>query len=428
MGRGAIEAGRAFLVLDIDRQKFDKNLAGVQRKMRNTGRAIAQIGAGIGAAGAAITGPLLVATQRFAKLGDQLNKISARTGLSVEALSELKFAAEQSGSSIETVEKASARLSRTLFDASRGSAAAVDALNALGLSQQQLSAMSPEQQLTAVIEALGGVEDASMRSAIAQTVLGRSGRELLPMIENMAALRAEASETGAVMTTEAAQAAADLTDAMNRTSTSIASAAVQIGSALAPMLIQVADLVTSAVLRVAEFIKENQRLVQVVAIVGATLTAVGTVLATIGAGIAAASIAVGGLSTAFGFLGTVMTIISAHPIIAAITALAAGFLLLKSAITESKDEMEGIDATVANAEAAATAAAAKAQQAAAQSQFAPQLAAAQNLAVGSPAVAGAATATDVDRSILAELRQQTESLLELVGASREGGGLAVGGG
>ena len=58
------------------------------------------------AAGAAIAGLAIAGIKNFADLGDELDKMSARTGFSVEALGELKFAAEQSGTNLDTVESA----------------------------------------------------------------------------------------------------------------------------------------------------------------------------------------------------------------------------------------------------------------------------------------------------------------------------------
>ena len=50
-------------------------------------------------AGAALAGLAIAGIKAFVSLGDSLDKMSKRTGFSVEALGELKFAAEQSGAS-----------------------------------------------------------------------------------------------------------------------------------------------------------------------------------------------------------------------------------------------------------------------------------------------------------------------------------------
>ena len=55
----------------------------------------------VNSAAAAIGG---VALRAFMNTGDELDKMRQRTGFSVEALSELRHAADQSGSSIEDLE------------------------------------------------------------------------------------------------------------------------------------------------------------------------------------------------------------------------------------------------------------------------------------------------------------------------------------
>ena len=54
--------------------------------------------------------PLLGAAKLFASTGDQLDKMRARTGFSAQALSELGFAAEQGGASIDQLDRSLAAI------------------------------------------------------------------------------------------------------------------------------------------------------------------------------------------------------------------------------------------------------------------------------------------------------------------------------
>ena len=113
--------------------------------------------------------------------------MSKRTGFSVEALGELKFAAEQSGTSIETIEKASFKLSGVLLDAENGLVGAKDALAQLGLKAEDLKALSPEEQFQTIANALSGVESASDKAALAQDLFGKSGdRAVAPSVRRRA--------------------------------------------------------------------------------------------------------------------------------------------------------------------------------------------------------------------------------------------------
>ena len=102
----------------------DKAQTRVKRFSKGAGKALGTVGkasAALATAGAgAITVFGVTAATSFAEAGEELDKMSKRTGFSVEALGELKFAAEQSGSRLETVKKGSKRLSSTILDAQNG--------------------------------------------------------------------------------------------------------------------------------------------------------------------------------------------------------------------------------------------------------------------------------------------------------------------
>ena len=192
------------------------------------------------AAGAAIAGLAIAGVKAFVSLGDQLDKMSKRTGFSVEALGQLKFAAEQSGASLETIEKAAKRMASTVFDAGLGLKSTTDSLDALGISIAELEGLSPEQQFQAFANALAGVEDASTRAALAQDVFGRAGTELLPLFtqgeQGMAALREQAEQLGVVMSGDAATAAADFADAQNELKSALSGVFLELGAKIVPEL------------------------------------------------------------------------------------------------------------------------------------------------------------------------------------------------
>jgi hypothetical protein len=73
---------------------------------------LAAVGGSLVAAGSAITGPLMAAASVFNTMGSEMADMSARTGASVETLSKLKYAAEQSGAGVGDLEKALRTMSK----------------------------------------------------------------------------------------------------------------------------------------------------------------------------------------------------------------------------------------------------------------------------------------------------------------------------
>ena len=314
----AVEAGKAYVSLGL-KPNMKKGLESASKQMKAMGRSLAVGGAAVGAAGAAVLGPLLKATSDFAKMGDEIHKMSARTGVAKSTLSELAFAIEQSGGSIQDVEKAFFGLSRAMFDAGQGSKMPNEALKEIGLSFADLEGMSPEEQFMRIAEAMAGVEDMSVRGAVAQKLFGRSGRQMLPMLEQGAAginkLRQEARDLGRGMSGEDADAAAEYTDAMNRVASVYKGIKTQIGAALAPALAEIATTFADMAKHVVKFVRENKSMIKIVAAVAAGVVGLGGALtaagfAMIGIGSALSAIA-GGLGFLLSPIGAVIAGIAA---------------------------------------------------------------------------------------------------------------------
>ena len=204
----------------------------------------AATGLAIGGA-AAITGFAVNSVKDFIQTGEELDKMSKRTGISVEALSELKFAAEQSGSSLETIEKGSKKLASSIFDAQNGVKASADAFEALGLNIMELQALSPEEQFTATADALGAVADATTKSALAADIFGKAGTELIPLFsegaEGMAALRQQAIDLGNTFSGDAAAQAAKFNDTVNELKQTIGGFGKDIAEKIVPILTNLLD-------------------------------------------------------------------------------------------------------------------------------------------------------------------------------------------
>ncbi len=214
------DARSALKALDKTKGKLGK-FGGAVGKLGGALKKMAKAGALAGAAiGVALVAALGASIKSFVSTGDAIHKMSLRTGVGTEALSELAHAAQLSGSSIEDVEKALKRQASTLEDAKDGLSTTVIAYDKLGLSIEELEKLSPEKLFDAHLEALAGVEDATLRSALAQDIFGKSGVALLPMLsegtEGLAKMREEARELGVVFSEEDAAAAAEFTDNMQR--------------------------------------------------------------------------------------------------------------------------------------------------------------------------------------------------------------------
>jgi ribosomal protein L12E/L44/L45/RPP1/RPP2 len=100
---------------------------------------------------------------------DQLDEMSERTGIAVDTLSELRFAAQMNGKALEDVQSALQRVSVKATDAATGNKAAALAFDALGISVKNADgSMRSSLAITEDIgDAFRGIEDPTLKAALA---------------------------------------------------------------------------------------------------------------------------------------------------------------------------------------------------------------------------------------------------------------------
>lgn len=332
---GAIRAGRAYVELFADKSPFVRTLRSGEKDFKAFGGRVLKIGSAIAGVGAGIIAGLAPAVLLFASAGDQLDKMSKRTGASVEALSGLSYAAERSGSNLEDVEKALKKTQENMLKATLGSAEAAQGFTLLGLSVGQLSGMKPEDQLLLIGDRLSKIKNPAARAGMAMKVFGEAGVKLLPMFENGAKgvgeLMKRAEDLGLVMSTKDATAAAKLRDALDDVTSTVGGLYKNIGAALAPVVTELALGIANVVAWLSKWISANRPLVVTIAKIAAAVLVAGSAIAAIGAGIIAAGAVLGGLATILTTIGAVIgTVVGALGLL--LTPLGAGIALLVAGV------------------------------------------------------------------------------------------------
>jgi len=259
-----IRAGRAFVELGVD-DRIAKGLQKAEQRLKAFGEGVRSVGTRVFAAGAAALTPLLGAVRAFSESGDTLEKMSRRTGVSVEALSELGFAAEQSGADLETLETGLRKMQKSIAAAATGSDGAVEALARLRLTAADLAGLAPEQQFKLIADRLSQVADPTLRAALALELFGKSGTRLLPLLEDGARgierLQEEARALGLTLSTDAAKKAALLHDTLNILWRVVKKLTTEIGAALADAVSDLAGRITRVVVTVTAWVKQNQAII-----------------------------------------------------------------------------------------------------------------------------------------------------------------------
>lgn len=328
---GAIRAGRAFVELFSDNNPLVRGLRSAEQRVKQFGNKVQAIGRRVAAAGAAITAPILLAAREFAKAGDSLDKMAARTGVSVEALSTLGFAAEISGSNIEALGSALFRMRRRVANAAEGTGPAIRALRELGFEAEALTQLPVEEQFKQIADRLSEMQNPSEAAQYAFEILGDGAKALIPLLqqgrERIEALEAEARSLGLEMSSEAATGAADLTDALTRMRFVFNRIVQVVGEAVAPIITEVTTIIARNAATVIAMVKEYGRAIVVALGVGAALTALGGTLIAVALTIKAMGVVVGVLA---GVLGGVLSLLGALLTPLGLVAAALGVVAVRS--------------------------------------------------------------------------------------------------
>jgi hypothetical protein len=175
-----------------------------------------------------------------AKSIDETAKLAQRTGIAVEALQGFQVAADLSG--VQNLEGGLQRLSITLGDAAAGSATAQKAFANIGLSVDDLMAMSPEDQFRAVAAAIAAIPDPAARAAAAVDLFGRTGVQLLPLFaSNLAEVEARAERLGIVLSQDQTAAIEEMNDSLSLVQKTFDGIIGQVTANLAPAVTALAE-------------------------------------------------------------------------------------------------------------------------------------------------------------------------------------------
>ena len=213
---------------------FGATMAGVGTAAAGGVAALAAVGtATVGATKAIIDGAADVAAY-----GDNIDKMSQKMGISIEAYQEWDAVMQHSGTSMESMKASMKTLANAVETGN-------EAFERLGLSQEELQAMSQQELFETTIAGLQNMTDETERMYVAGKLLGRGATELGALLntsaEDTQAMRDRVRELGGVMSEDAVKSAANFTDNLQDLTTSMESVKRNITAELLPGLSSLMD-------------------------------------------------------------------------------------------------------------------------------------------------------------------------------------------
>ncbi len=230
-------ADTAVLQSDLGRANalFQKRMEQMTKQAEQMGKAV-----GIAAAGAATALAAMVKHQ--IDVADDISKLSQKVGMSTEALSSLRHMANMAGVDIAGLQTGLVKLNKAATEAAGGSKQQAAAFRAMGVSVRDAQGVlkPTEKLLGEVAEKFSGYEDSAAKTALAVQLFGKSGADLIPMLnagaKGIKDAADEAKAYGLVVGGDAAKAAEAFNDNVSRLKMAAEGFANKVAQKLLPSL------------------------------------------------------------------------------------------------------------------------------------------------------------------------------------------------
>jgi len=235
-----------------DISDFEKKMLSAKKTMKKFGSQMEQQGKTMTKL---FTLPFLAATAAIAKLtsstmayADEIDKMSVRTGISVERLQELKYVADQMGVSFEAVQTSTTALLRGMNQADKGVGDAAEAFKRLKIEVKENGAFRNTADVyEETIRKLGKMGNGTEQAALALKLFGRQAQEILPFIraggEGIDKLIEKYRKLGLGLDKDTIDKFVRLKDTIATVKTQFANVGMTIATAFLPIVEKIAEFV-----------------------------------------------------------------------------------------------------------------------------------------------------------------------------------------
>ena len=238
---------KEFSVVFKARDEISRTVKSVDSKFGGLTSTLRKFMPVIGVAG--VAGGLAKMITSTAQAGDEVAKLSQRVGVSVETLSAYKHVAELSGLTLDSVAIGLRRFAQNSLDMSRGIGEARREFEDLGIDVMDSNGNLREMEdlVLEVADRFSQMEDGTRKTAMAQRLFGRSGSEMIPMLNKGAAgikeMTDEARAMGIVFSKESAKACEEFNDNITRLKGTLRGLTQDIGNMVIPAMTDMMSMI-----------------------------------------------------------------------------------------------------------------------------------------------------------------------------------------
>jgi hypothetical protein len=225
----------------------DRTQAGINSAMRGLkgiGDQVSLLKRAFAGIGTVAVGQFLTRTATQAiQYGDEISKAAVKSGLAVEAISSLAYAAKQTDVDLGSLSTSIRKMQIALSEAATGGKSQKQALDALGLSIEKIKMLKPDEQFELLADRISMLSNPADRARAAVALFGKAGADLLPLFEQGAAgiraAREEAEKLGIVLSDKQIKILSDADDAVKKFTQSWDALAAKLTAAVLPAITSV---------------------------------------------------------------------------------------------------------------------------------------------------------------------------------------------
>ena len=247
-------------------------LTAFEKSVNRIGTNFTKTGALMTTAGIGIFEGMVNLARQTADYGDSAIKTAQKVGIGVEAWQQLAYAAKLANVESDALATSMIQFNKTLSSAfAGGNKEVANGLKSLGISIMDASGKMRKQEdiLKDIADVFSRTEDSAGKTTIATKLFGKSGAELIPLLNTGAAsieqLAEEALNLGIVIDEEAAKASEEFNGNLTKLQKSVQGFTIVLGTALIPKIDQLVQKAIEVAQKVKDWIKENAGLVNTIA-------------------------------------------------------------------------------------------------------------------------------------------------------------------
>ena len=244
-------------------KRFHEPMKNVRKDMKRTATFSQRLRAGVNKLGPAFTRMGIAATAAAGALGylvkkqmtviDRIGKVSKQIGISTEELSQLQHAAQLSGVETERFVKGLQTLQKRVGQTTMVLGEGARALEMVGISAKKFQTLDTAKQFRVAADAIAKLKTSAEQAAVANDLFGRSGIELLPMLQQGGAaikrMQEEADRLGLTVGEDMAKKVQDANDAITNMKAAAGGFVRTLAGQLSPSIKVAADYLTAMVVQ-----------------------------------------------------------------------------------------------------------------------------------------------------------------------------------